>query len=622
MQESYVLPRLAPEPLVPVEAESNRYARSGAASLRSALVWAEHCTECAMPACYTDCALYTPRQDLHCRRFYEDLGRTPSAASGAPWLSVRFRKWGRLQAHGVPSLFSPERAELLERADDALGRWLHALPMQHGFRMRLLGWWTRNKPRLLHAARSAETAHATHFVCESHNPGRETIGLILTLREETRPQHVLQRRLELVPGYNLDKIALGDFFDDAAPDAAYFVSLDMEGDAFGAQVSFGHLDFVRDEVAAASEAEEKSNGPKKAKCVIWDLDNTLWDGVLVEHGVDGVKPREHVFEVIRELDRRGIINAIASKNHFELAEEALRKFGMWEYFCFPQISWGPKSEAVRAIQKSMNVGINTFLFVDDQPFERAEVEAVHPEVEILTDEEGARLIDHDRCDVVVTDESRKRRSFYQQQMLREQAAPDSGEDYAAFLRSCEIVLEIEPLVPDLLDRAHELVQRTNQMNFSGHRYSRAQLEVLANDPDKECWVMRCTDRFGDYGIIGFGVVDRPAWCLEDLMFSCRIQSKRIEHHFIAHLAEKARQTGARVLAARYRKTLKNSPSGAVFDDLGFVARGRIEDVRQLELDLEQFEAPETLIEIRESGPDGADKGNTTDGAARTNGAEA
>ena len=111
--------------------------------------------------------------------------------------------------------------------------------------------------------------------------------------------------------------------------------------------------------------------------------------------------------------------------------------------------------------------------------------------------------------------------------------------------------------------------------------------------------MRCTDRFGDYGIIGFGIVDRPTWCLEDLMFSCRIQSKQIEHHFIAHLAEKARQDGASVLAARYRKTLKNSPSGGVFDDLGFAAKGRIEDVRQLELDLEHFTFPEKLVEVRE-----------------------
>lgn len=599
MQESYVLPQLAPEPLVPAEAEEHRYDATGAATLRSALVWAEHCTECAMPSCYTDCALYTPRQDLHCRRFYEDLGRAPSSSGGTPWLSVRFRKWGRLQAHGIPSLFSAERADRLERLDDLVGRAIHGLPMPHGFRMRLASWWTRQKGRVLHVARSAETSRATHFVCESHNPSRDTIGLLLTIREEANPQHVLQRRLELVPGTNLDKIALGDFFEHGPVDTPYFVSLEMEGDAFGAHVAFGHLDFVRDEEAAASEAREASSGPKKAKCVIWDLDNTLWDGVLVEHGVEGVKPREDVFDVIRELDRRGIINAIASKNHFEIAEEALRKFDMWEYFCFPQISWGPKSEAVRAIKTSMNVGINTFLFVDDQPFERAEVEAVHPEVEVLTDEEGAALLDHPRCDVVVTDESRRRRSFYQQQMLREEAAPDAAEDYGSFLRSCEIVLEVEPLVEDLLDRAHELVQRTNQMNFSGQRYSRAQLASLAEDPAKECWVMRCTDRFGDYGIIGFGIVDRPSWCLEDLMFSCRIQSKQIEHHFIAHLADKARADGVDVLAARYRKTLKNSPSGRVFDDLGFVAKGRIDDVRQLELDLTAFTFPEKVVEIHE-----------------------
>lgn len=602
MRESYGETRPDPSWDIPEAVEATRYGAQGTATLRSMLVWAEHCTECAMPACYTNCELYTPRQDLHCRRFYADLGRVDAEAG--PWTTVHFRKWGRLQAHGAPSLYASGRARLLERLDDALSGLMRRTPMQHGFRIRLLGWWTRMKARFYRATGAASPSRATHFVCEGFNPSQETVGVLLTIREEARPEHVLQHRLEFVPGYNLDKLPLGGFFQDVDAGSDFFVSLELEGDAYGAKLAFGHLDFVRDAAALEDAEDAASSGPKKAKCVIWDLDNTLWDGVLVEEGLEGLKPREHVFDVIRELDQRGIINAIASKNDHAAAEEALRHFGMWEYFCFPRISWGPKSEAVRSIQQSMNVGINTFLFVDDQPFERAEVESVHPDVEVLSDGEGAELLGHARCDVVVTDESRKRRSFYQQQMLRDQAASDSGEAYDSFLKSCEIALELERLTEPMLDRAHELVQRTNQMNFSGRRYARAQLEALANDPDKVCFVMRCTDRFGDYGIIGLGIVDEPSWCLEDLMFSCRIQSKRVEHHFIADLAERARAAGAAKLRARYRKTPKNTPSGRVFDDLGFQPEGRIEDVRDLALDLTRFDFGERLIRVTEVEPAG------------------
>lgn len=598
MRESYGQSRVTAQTIDVDGVVEKRFATTGTATHRSALVWAEHCTECAMPACYTNCELYTPRQDLHCRRFYSDITEIGPSGGGASWLSVHFRKWGRLQAHGVPSLYSLRRVAWVEALDRIVGYAMRGVWMQHGFRMRLQSLWTRLKGHLFHVARSADIQKATHFVCETLNPGSQTIGVILTIRQEDEPQHYLQHRLELVPGYNLDRISLGSFFDSSPSGASFFVSLELEGDQYGAKLDFGHLDFVMDERGAAlASAEQDKQGPKKAKCVIWDLDNTLWDGILVEQGVDGLKPRTQIFEVIRELDRRGIINSIASKNHPEAAEEALRHFGMWEYFVFPQISWGPKSEAVRLIQRSMNVGINTFLFVDDQPFERSEVETVHPEVAVLTDQEGAQLLEHERCDVVVTDESGKRRHFYQQQALREQAASDSGAEYDNFLRSCQIVIDVEPLDLPLLDRAHELVQRTNQMNFSGRRYSKAQLQELAEDPDKQCFIIRCTDRFGDYGIIGLGIVDIASWCLEDLMFSCRIQSKQVEHHFIAYLANLAKEAGAEQLKARYRKTEKNSPSGKVFDDLGFSIRGRTEDVRHLELGLADFEFGEPLLEV-------------------------
>ena len=460
MRESYGRPLRDPEAHIPAEIDARRLANVSPPELQSALVWSEHCTECAMPACYTSCELYTPRHDLHCRRFATDIATASAEGPGALWMTVRFRRWARLQAEGIPSLFRPRRAAHIEGLDRALGGLLRGTPLPHGFRMRLVNWWTRAKGRAFHRAR--------------------------------------------------------------------------------------------------------------------------------------------VLEVITELDRRGILNSIASKNHPEHVEAVLRRLGIWELFVFPQIGWGPKSEAVRRIQRALNIGIDTFVFVDDQAFERAEVEAALPEVTVLDDQAGAELDASELCDVPRTSESARRRQFYQEQILRDDAAGSSEGEYADFLRSCRLVMEIETLREPLLDRVHELVQRTNQMNFSGRRYSKARLAELAADHERTCLVIRCADRFGDYGIIGFGILHDAEACLEDLMFSCRIQSKRVEHHFIAHLAARVARAGADTLHARYRATERNAPSGKVFDALGFELSRTEDDLRELTLDLADFELGERLIEVREA----------------------
>ena len=134
--------------------------RTGVSLLR----FGEHCTECAIPACYTTCELYTPRHDLNCRRFATDIATASTEGPGAPWMTVRFRRWARLQAEGIPSLFRPRRAARIEGLDRALSALLRGTPLPHGFRTRLVNWWTRAKGRAFHRARSADIGAATHFV--------------------------------------------------------------------------------------------------------------------------------------------------------------------------------------------------------------------------------------------------------------------------------------------------------------------------------------------------------------------------------------------------------------------------------------------------------------------------
>jgi FkbH-like protein len=609
MRESYARPTPGGAAAVPAAVDAGRLERATPPALRSTLVWSEHCTECAMPACYSSCDLYHPRHDLHCRRFAADLTAAPAGGSGGEWMTVRFRRWGRLQAEGIPSLFRPRRAARIEALDRRLGRLFHGAPLPHGVRMRLVNLWTRAKGRAFHRARTADAKDATHFACEAFHHGDEALTLLLTIRSKRRPEHVLPRRIELTPGYNLALVPTGEFFADLDHDERFFVHLDQEGDEGGAHVSFAMLDLVHaaSEEPGSPPAGDGAPAPR-AKCVVWDLDQTLWDGILVEDGPDALRPRPRALETIAELDRRGILNSIASKNHPDAAEAVLRGLGVWDLFVFPQIGWGPKSESVGRIQAALNVGIDTLVFVDDQAFERAEVATAHPAVRVLDEDAGAELDRAQCCDVPRTPESARRRRFYQEQVLRQDAAETAPGDYAAFLRSCDLVMEIEPLGEARLDRVAELVQRTNQMNYSGRRYTRARLAELAADPERSCHVIRCEDRFGDYGVVGFAVVHEGQARLEDLMFSCRIQAKRVEHHFIAHLAGRARRAGAAALGARYRPTERNAPSGKVFDDLGFERVGTADGVRELSLDLARFEFDEGLVEVRETTAEGGDGG--------------
>jgi FkbH-like protein len=119
-----------------------------------------------------------------------------------------------------------------------------------------------------------------------------------------------------------------------------------------------------------------------------------------------------------------------------------------------------------------------------------------------------------------------------------------------------------------LERVHELTQRTNQMNFSGNRYDRDVLKQILSTSYLDTYVLDVEDRFGTYGVVGFCIVDNRVPLMTDLMFSCRIQSKRVEHAFLAYLVKKYIAETGREFWANYRKTPRNAPSGQVFSDLG------------------------------------------------------
>ncbi|HEX2058857.1 MAG TPA: HAD-IIIC family phosphatase, partial [Actinomycetota bacterium] len=198
------------------------------------------------------------------------------------------------------------------------------------------------------------------------------------------------------------------------------------------------------------------------KCLVWDLDNTLWKGTLLEDPSVSIDSR--AVAIVRELDRRGILNSIASRNEESLALDVLREHGLDEYFLYPQINWNAKDVSVKAVADALNIGIDTIAFVDDQAFDREEVAFSLPEVRCYSTDDLATLLDlPDFNPPFVTPESARRRSMYLADAARSRAEAEFRGPKEEFLASLRMRFSISPAGEDDLQRAEELTVRTNQL---------------------------------------------------------------------------------------------------------------------------------------------------------------
>jgi FkbH-like protein len=356
-------------------------------------------------------------------------------------------------------------------------------------------------------------------------------------------------------------------------DAPFLVQIEPMGEADGIQVVFGVCDFVALAHTAAASAEDPGVGAvKPAKVVVWDLDETVWTGVLVEGGVEGVRVRPEAAAAIRMLDERGVLQSVASKNDAAEALAALKAFGLAEYFLHPQIHWNPKSGSIAAVATALSLGLDSIVFIDDQPFERGEVEAAHPAIRTLPHTAVGTLATHPWFDLPVTAESRQRRLLYREEAHRTEAFETAGTDYAAFLRASQIVLSIDPLTPADVERVFELSQRTNQLNFTGRKYAREDVQALLQSRTGAVGLcLRCSDRFGDYGLIGFAVVDNAKGLVSEVFMSCRVQRKRVEHALFAALGTGMAEQGVARMRVAYRQTGRNGAALEMLNALAFTA---------------------------------------------------
>ena len=357
------------------------------------------------------------------------------------------------------------------------------------------------------------------------------------------------------------------------------------------------------------------------KCLVLDLDNTVWGGVIGDDGMEGIAIGQGSAlgegytafqDYCRELSRRGIILAVCSKNDeanalepFEKHPEMVLRRGDIASFV---ANWSDKAGNIRAIAEELNIGLDSLVFIDDNPFERNLVRQELPMVavpEVSDDPVGYPVALSDAGyfeGLAVTDEDRERSGQYQGNKARD-ALKASATDLPAYLRGLEMELIARPFDRVGLQRIVQLVNKSNQFNLTTRRYTDEDVLAVMADPDAFGLQLRLLDRFGDNGVIAIVIgrlLESRDLLIDTWLMSCRVLGRQVEPTTLNLIAEQARRLGAKRLVGEYIPTRKNAMVKDHYARLGFTVAA-VNDgggSRNL-LDLATFAPAETFIHVTE-----------------------
>jgi FkbH-like protein len=351
----------------------------------------------------------------------------------------------------------------------------------------------------------------------------------------------------------------------------------------------------------AESATHTSTTRQSIKCVVWDLDHTVWDGVLLED--DNVSLRAEVLHIIKALDQRGILNSVASKNDHAVAMSKLEQLGLSDYFLYPQINWNSKASSIQAIASSINIGLDTLAFIDDQPFEREEVAFTLPQVLCLDAADLSELLEMPEMNPrFITEDSKVRRLMYKSDIERNQAEKDFVGPSEEFLATLNMVFTIAPAKEDDLQRAEELTVRTHQLNTTGYTYSYDELNHFRQSDGHTLLIASLDDKYGTYGKIGLALVERlpDVWTIKLLLMSCRVMSRGVGTIMINHIMQQAKQANVR-LRAEFLSNNRNRMMYITYKFGGFKEVDQIGDLIVFENDLTNIQAfpPYVTVHIEE-----------------------
>ncbi|SMC00447.1 FkbH like protein [Hymenobacter roseosalivarius DSM 11622] len=290
---------------------------------------------------------------------------------------------------------------------------------------------------------------------------------------------------------------------------------------------------LRDLSMTTLSAKPTTLSSEPIKLIIWDLDDTFWRGTLSEGAIEAVADN---LALVRATAARGIVHTIVSKNDFAAAEAKLTELGIRDLFVFPRISWQPKGPIIKELLAQMQLRSPNALFLDDNPINRAEAQFYNPQLQVADPADlpqfAPQLLASGKPDPGLT-------RLEQYKLLeRQQQARATYQDNREFLRDSQVRIEFREgeaaVLPDLA-RIEELINRSNQLNFTKQRVAQDELAASFADPARRWGTVRVRDRFGDYGLVGVYCVAKQENRLEQLVFSCRILHLGVEQFTYAWL---------------------------------------------------------------------------------------
>ena len=532
-------------------------------------MWEEHCLECAAPTCFDSCVHYQARSDGRCKRFENGfLTFQDEKACCGQGVRLKFRKWGNMMTVLFPAMLpEPDYLKLWKR-NETTGKLLGMVegsPLPRSLRwqgIRIPEFIRRRGLRKL----SGLSNQADAFLFHGYSYARESYRLMVEIYDDHTP--VDKYALSVTPGENLHIIT---HLSPECSTADRLVKIYPEND-LEAELDILWCDFVQGTPIAAEQPAAK------VKCVVWDLDNTVWDGTLIEtddSATLALKPG--VRSVMEELDRRGIIQSVASKNDFEPAMQVVKRLGIDDYFLYPQIHWNPKSGSMGHIAKCLNIGIDSLAFIDDTAFERNQVSSIYPQVRTYDAAEVEMLLSLPEFDVPITEESRSRRAMYKAEEKRTALMDSSQANLVDFIRKCNLQLHVfTPATEEERLRCYELVVRTNQLNMSGIKYTAEEFEAVLSRTAHHNFAFSCADDFGSYGIVGFGQyrIEGETMIFTEFAMSCRVAGKFVESALFSHLL---RSENCRSGIFAVQKTKKNILLRHTLEGIGFHSQEETDD---------------------------------------------
>ena len=493
--------------------------------------WSEHCTECAVPQCYNNCENWEERIDKKCRRFTYGICRNKRFFFFLYTAQLEFKKWSKLRTFISFASIKPQTAIWLDVLSYYLSQNLlnvskllkYLLPT---YKLNGAFEYFLNK-MICKIGKKKSILDKFVFTVYSN------LNFSLFFEILSNDDVIFRERIGIKPGINQTIINLNIQME---VNKQYAAEITAENSS---NVEF--IILMADFVSIKNESDIINTGDPapKVKCVVWDLDNTIWDGILIESDAEKLELYPNVKEVMQALDERGIIQVVVSKNNENEAIPVLKRLGIFDYFIAFAINWNPKSENILNLAKNINIGVDAFALIDDSIFEHKEVSASLPNIRLYKETEIPAFLEYEPFCVPITVDSKNRRTMYQTETRRNvDMLSMQNVDKIEFLRLCDIKITIFNKIDDeMRNRSYELIQRTNQLNLSGNKYSKEEFYEFLKAHDNDAYVVFCDDRYGSYGQVVFFIVEKQEEYLHIIEFamSCRVVKKCIESALIYFL---------------------------------------------------------------------------------------